>query len=565
MLPFDLLFMDVARKESRAVGLTDPRGQHVGSFLFREYFCNESGCDCGIVLIHAVWAERRQVAATFSYIFEPFPEEPQLELDPMGPQSDLSTPLLQMFERSLAEDAAYRPALLRHYAMWRSVVDDPSHPDHSKLGGRVQGAPPAEREGGGAKRRKQKAPVPATKRAKPPAPRVAPVGVPKTAARGGASRPSPTGVELVARMAPKAESKRHQRFRKLLEKVDQLKQRHVAWREGRAAIDSEIASLQAVQRRNDELTRRMAFLLDGARDKLSKRDRSFVRELIEELAGDLLRKGDVASEDQELKSLYERHAQRKFADEQARQAADMLSMLEELGLELDKGLDLGTPEAVMASVQGKLEALEEEQSRAGEERRARRKQSVKQIAAADKRAQEERDAHKAVQDVYRQLARSVHPDREKDPVERDRKTNLLQEINAAYERRDLLALLELQLKIEGVEGEGSIESLAEERLVRYIRVLDEQTKQLTVELDAIEMPFRLHLDRGPRAAITPAAVLDAIRAEMRSMESVTEQLAKDLSLFEDIERLKQWVKEQRSLERPMPIFEEVVGPNDIPF
>lgn len=141
MLPFDLVFMDVARKESRTLTLCDERGRHFGTFLFREHYCVEPDCDCGILLVHAVWAERRQVAASFSYIFEPRPGEPQLEPEPLSPQGELSATLLGMFEQCLAKDPAYRPALLRHYAMWKRVVDDPSHPLHGKLGPHGRPAP----------------------------------------------------------------------------------------------------------------------------------------------------------------------------------------------------------------------------------------------------------------------------------------------------------------------------------------------------------------------------------------------------------------------------------------
>lgn len=557
MLPFDLLFKDVARKESRAVTLTR-HDRPVGSFLFREFYCNDSGCDCGIVLIHAVWAERKQVAASFSYSFEPYRGEPQFELDPLNPQSDLSAPLFGMFQRTLAQDAAYRPALLRHYAMWRRVVDDPSHPDHGKLGGLVHGKPSTERGGRGGVKKGQKAPLPAPKRAT----RQSQPELPFSEATPQRSA-SITGMELVAR-GPKAEGKLQQRFRKLLEKVDRLKLRLVAWRERRPDIDSQIALCQAAQRRQDGLVRRMVLLLDGAHGKLSKSDRKFVSELIEDLASGLLSDDSAESEDEELKLVYERHARRAFADEQAEEAAMMKGMLQSLGVELGEELDLSTPEKIFANVQEKLEAFEKEQVRARDERRTKRKRSAKQIAADERRAEEARDAHKAVQEVYRQLVRSVHPDRESDPVERDRKTALMREINAAFEARDLLSLLELQLRVERVGAEGSLESLAEERIASYIRVLDEQVKQLTVELEEIELPFRLRMGRGPREAITPAAVLDQIRADFGSTEKATARLADDVAELEDLARLKKWVKEERAAARRMPTPHDDM-PFDIPF
>jgi len=51
------------------------------------------------------------------------------------------------------------------------------------------------------------------------------------------------------------------------------------------------------------------------------------------------------------------------------------------------------------------------------------------------------DANGALRSIYRQLASALHPDRETDPAEQLRKTALMKEANAAYERHDLLALL----------------------------------------------------------------------------------------------------------------------------
>ena len=551
MLPFDLVFMDVARKESRAVTLVDPRGRHQGSFLFREHFCTEAECDCGILLIQAVWAERGDVMATFCYSFKPFPGEPELELEPMSLQSDLSERLLATFARILAEDAGYRPSLLRHYGMWRRVVDDPAHPDHDKLGGRVRGR-------GEAKKSRRTAPKP-PKRTDQKAQRELPLEV-TTTARGVVS--SGAGLELLTR-GPKAEGKLQQRFRKLLEKVDQLKLRLLTWRERRAEINSEIASGQAAQREQDVLRRKMVLLLDRAHSRLSKADRKFASNIIQDLAGELLRDGETESDDEELKRVYERHGRRAFAEDQAEEAAKMKAMFGAIGIDLQQEVDLRTPEQVMARAQEKAGARQQEQLGARAAPQTKRKRSAKQLAAEEKRAAEARDAHKAVQEVYRQLARAVHPDREADPVERERKTALMREINAAYEARDLLALLELQLRLELAAGE-SPESLAEGRLVSYIRVLEDQAKQLTVEIDETEFPFRMTLGRNPREAITPEMVLTQIHDDLVVIEKTTAGLTLDLAAFEDLAQLKAWLKEERAAARRGSISDDD-SPFDIPF
>ena len=48
----------------------------------------------------------------------------------------------------------------------------------------------------------------------------------------------------------------------------------------------------------------------------------------------------------------------------------------------------------------------------------------------------------SIREVYRKLAGALHPDRESDPQERERKTALMQRVNQAYAKNNLLQLLD---------------------------------------------------------------------------------------------------------------------------
>lgn len=137
MMAFDVLFPDVAKNECRTLRpINDPRVPEE-TFLFREHYCTERDCDCRRALLQIWSTERRRVVATINYGFEPskppFDDEPRVFLDPINPQSDLSDRLLEAFETMLENDPGYHDRLVRHYAMWKAVVDNPSHPDHPKV------------------------------------------------------------------------------------------------------------------------------------------------------------------------------------------------------------------------------------------------------------------------------------------------------------------------------------------------------------------------------------------------------------------------------------------------
>ncbi len=88
-------------------------------------------------MLNVIDTKSRKHVATISHAFEPpqapFDDEGQTFLDPLNPQSSMSDALLDLFEDMIANDAAYRQRLERHYRMWKGVVNDTSHPDHHKV------------------------------------------------------------------------------------------------------------------------------------------------------------------------------------------------------------------------------------------------------------------------------------------------------------------------------------------------------------------------------------------------------------------------------------------------
>lgn len=145
MLAFDRAYLDLARREALAVQFLGEGGKPSGTLLFREFYCNDPGCDCRRVVLHAVWVERGQTVASIGYGFEPaappFDDEPQVMLDPINPQSELSGHVLALFQEVLDTQPGVRDRFVRHYELWKQAVDDPAHPDHAKVRSRHHGDP----------------------------------------------------------------------------------------------------------------------------------------------------------------------------------------------------------------------------------------------------------------------------------------------------------------------------------------------------------------------------------------------------------------------------------------
>jgi hypothetical protein len=78
------------------------------------------------------------------------------------------------------------------------------------------------------------------------------------------------------------------------------------------------------------------------------------------------------------------------------------------------------------------------------QRKARQKPAAQQAEAQALAV----DAETQLRTLFRQLASALHPDREPDPAERLRKTALMSEANTAYARKDLVTLMQIQLRAE---------------------------------------------------------------------------------------------------------------------
>jgi hypothetical protein len=138
MVPFHLLFPEVAQLETRAVILfhTNPFGLPPDTYGLVDLYCEQPGCDCRRVMLNVLSDKARRQVATINHGFEPSPLEPeQTFLDPLNPQSNLSLRLLKLVRDHVLRDEDYVARLHRHYRMFKDAVNDPRHPAQKVLRG----------------------------------------------------------------------------------------------------------------------------------------------------------------------------------------------------------------------------------------------------------------------------------------------------------------------------------------------------------------------------------------------------------------------------------------------
>ena len=281
---------------------------------------------------------------------------------------------------------------------------------------------------------------------------------------------------------------------------------------------------------------------------LSKAVRAYMAKVICSLAADLFNSPESA----QMHSVYERHAHPdEFGTKSdvALEAADVMQdmMSKMFGIDLDNDERLESPEQVMAAAMRKMQTLQEQRVA----RQAKRKKTPKQVVAE----REAIDADKVLRDIYRKLASALHPDREPDEKERKRKTALMVEVNVANQNKDLMALLQLQLKAEQIDPDA-VSAMAEDKLRHFNRVLKEQALSLKKELEQAEFMFRSEFDLT-YGAITPQSLDTALHYQVREKEAMIGQMKEDIAQVQDDKGLKNWVKTQKELLSEDDDFDEL--------
>ena len=293
-----------------------------------------------------------------------------------------------------------------------------------------------------------------------------------------------------------------------------------------------------------DLQEKMVFRLDKAWGEkgFTKSQRHLLSALIADMALVLTQKRD---DNEALKAVYNKHSGSDYDQDEASSMKGMQSVLEDiLGVEFGEDLDAMSPEEFLQHAQAQMaqkQAEEDAYWQAQEERRAKRKKSAKQLAREAQQETEEQQVSQSIREVYRKLASALHPDREPDVQERERKTLLMQRVNEAYARKDLLKLLELQLELEHID-QSSIDTISEERLKHYNKVLKEQLSELQQEILRVESDFRAQFGIELFASVSPKTILRSLDVEIVELKRTNREIERDLKAFDEIRNIKAWLK-----------------------
>lgn len=359
------------------------------------------------------------------------------------------------------------------------------------------------------------------------------------------ARNSATALKLTAQDAQLSPGQ--QRFNRLLERIDKLKDQFAEMQvmcDAHRPVYHQI--LAPLRERHRICMREMVFLLDSRlqRKGLSAQQKRIAATILCSICMQLIAQGD-----EEMKSLHDKHSSESLAQKEQAAMMDLRDMMEDmLGEPLADDESLETVQDVFKAGMARLREAEAAEQEARQQKRAHKKKpSAAQLKAKADQEATETTLHK----VFRQLASALHPDRESDSGERDRKTVLMSEANAAYDRRDLLALLQIQLRAE-LTDTASIAKMAEEKIAALTLLLKQQAQELENKLHKQRHDARHEFGLGFYETVSMANLRRSLRAAQSSFERDLTAMQQDLQQLADDKYFKLWLKDQKRLSEELP-------------
>jgi len=332
------------------------------------------------------------------------------------------------------------------------------------------------------------------------------------------------------------------KFNTLIGRINRQRKRLAEWQEIMPIYQEEVLkTFQPLRDSYAGFQAQMVELLDShyTNNRFSRLQKEKVSHIISDICVELI--NDHGRDD--LKPIANRHSDVDFDDQQEQMKAMGGDVLRAI-LKAEFGIDPGDIELDMDDPYGTAERLGsilDEQQRKAEEQRPRRKKTARQLAREQREKEEESKISQSIRAVYRQLVGALHPDRETDPEEHQRKTGLMQQVTVAYKNRNLLQLLELQLTVEQID-QNAIDSINEDRLNHFNTILQRQSLELKQEIEEVELHMRAAGGLDPFELLTPRKLMSALRTDKKQLEIEIVEIQRDLRLFKDIRKVKNWLK-----------------------
>lgn len=320
-----------------------------------------------------------------------------------------------------------------------------------------------------------------------------------------------------------------------------------------------IKKIVPVQNKHSELIQEMVYLADEIFENkvFTKADRKRICALLDESIGSL----DEQYVNDRIKDIFARRLGESFDDvvNEANSFATNRTkefLNEMFGMDVDCDDNVSQEEFMQRVRQKFMEQEEQERLRA--EQSPKRKKSAKTLAKEAQEKEAEKHQSQSIREVYRQLAKSLHPDRIANDEDYETKNKLMQEVNAAYDKDDLLTLLEIQLKIEQISQEN-IDGVALDKLKHFNVVLKRQFDELNMELHNLSAQLSMEFPNlNLHGQLSSKRIEMLLRSQIKQTKQIVEDLQTHLEFWKmDIKMFRMYLREAIDLNQPNDDMDEL--------
>lgn len=220
----------------------------------------------------------------------------------------------------------------------------------------------------------------------------------------------------------------------------------------------------------------------------TKKQQSTLKELLLERVNDLGEIMDIRKIDPVLKDMISSLTGENF-DEQINDILnetkeEIVEQLNKEGIDIDlskvdfSDLDKMRETAQEAYREAKAKEFDSEDKKSSSRSKAKTKKQLAKEAEIQKLEQLQK---KGLSSIYKQLAKSFHPDLEQDPIQKAEKEKLMKRLTSAYENNDLHTLLALEIEWINKSEQEQIQN--EDQLKLYNSILKDQVEVLKEEIE----------------------------------------------------------------------------------
>ncbi len=346
------------------------------------------------------------------------------------------------------------------------------------------------------------------------------------------------------------------KFNSLVKQIEKQKTILAEWQEAQdfcqhKALNELLPALRKLAKHKADMALLMHHHMEN--HSFSKNQKEKIINLIIDLAEESLSTED----NQKLKEVYNYYANTDYdmaISENKQMAVEKIREIlkKELNIEVPDDTDLSDIES-LERLFDKLEKDFAESEEAEKAAKPQRKKTARQKAKEMQQEEDEKNTSKSIQAIYRELVTGLHPDREQDLEEKHRKTELMKQVTVAYRKKDLLKLLELQIKMEKIDQE-KINNIAEDRLKHYNIVLKKQLESIKMECLFIEENLILKSGYELYKKARPKDIKKIILDDIREVEYLVEEILNDLSNFKDVGLFKKWINSLKNKQLTSDFF-----------